>query len=431
MPGLPTDEIYLEPDRDYSILVSAADSVRFTMARCLTEYNGHACATSSFVDETGATMEWHDFGLIEGPGWAANAVGGAYELIRWARFARAQEIERKALSVLDHVLEDGFIDPATGLIYGYRKTDTDGRFLNYERTNEYFGPGSMARIACQMLWAADLIPGDSRADRLTDAAKGVMGWIDDHLRDAPNGWFPRRCKPNGEHYRPDDPIFDHSGDGLFILDLMREHTERGMHDYTTALRAKLDVFARAGGMYGSINHDTYDSHESVSYAVAFRALLRCARLLVDPSLRDLAYSSALAGLAGFQMAEDRNGVATKGLLWMEKSWDTAYLWENAEASLAFIDAALDRASEGERSTAYQRTAVTILRAAAKHHYGPYGFLTEGVDWNNHVGRQHHFDQAEFGAIRYTEPFLNNLHIVEPTLRYVDHFDPGHDVERWG
>jgi len=44
-----------------------------------------------------------------------------------------------------------------------------------------------------------------------------------------------------------------------------------------------------------------------------------------------------------------------------------------------------------------------------------------VDWNNHVGRQHHFGEAEFGAIRYTEPFLNNLHIVEPTLLWADHF----------
>jgi len=42
-------------------------------------------------------------------------------------------------------------------------------------------------------------------------------------------------------------------------------------------------------------------------------------------------------------------------------------------------------------------------------------LTEGVDWNNHVGKQHHFNQAEYGDIKYTEPLLNNLHIVEPTL----------------
>ena len=59
--------------------------------------------------------------------------------------------------------------------------------------------------------------------------------------------------------------------------------------------------------------------------------------------------------------------------------------------------------------------LTILRAIAKHHHGRHGFLTEGVDWNNHVGKQHHFDEAEYGDIKYTEPLLNNLHIVEPTL----------------
>ncbi len=59
--------------------------------------------------------------------------------------------------------------------------------------------------------------------------------------------------------------------------------------------------------------------------------------------------------------------------------------------------------------------LTILRAIAKHHQRDTGFLTEGVDWNNHVGKQHHFDEAEYGDIKYTEPLLNNLHIVEPTL----------------
>jgi len=43
-----------------------------------------------------------------------------------------------------------------------------------------------------------------------------------------------------------------------------------------------------------------------------------------------------------------------------------------------------------------------------------------VDWNNHVGQQHHVDQAQFAAIRYTEPFLNNQHIAEPTWFYLEH-----------
>jgi hypothetical protein len=110
------------------------------------------------------------------------------------------------------------------------------------------------------------------------------------------------------------------------------------------------------------------------------------------------------------MKENRNGVQTKGLLFMEKSWDTAYLWENAEAALAYIEAYIDT-----NNKSYLADGLTILRAIAKHHHGQYGFLTEGVDWNNHVGKQHHFNEAEYGDIKYTEPLLNNLHIVEPTL----------------
>ncbi|MGC8779885.1 MAG: hypothetical protein ACP5UQ_03380, partial [Anaerolineae bacterium] len=66
----------------------------------------------------------------------------------------------------------------------------------------------------------------------------------------------------------------------------------------------------------------------------------------------------------------------------------------------------------------QHTAgIAILRGIADHHYGDRGFLTEGVDWNNHVGQQHHIAQALYGAIRYTEPLLNNLHFLGPTLYY--------------
>ena len=101
---------------------------------------------------------------------------------------------------------------------------------------------------------------------------------------------------------------------------------------------------------------------------------------------------------------------TAGLLYMEKSWDTAYLLENAEAALAYIEAYADSDDK-----AYLREGLKILVAIAQHHHGQYGFLTEGVDWNNHVGAEHHFDGEEYGDIKYTEPLLNNLHIVEPTL----------------
>src|SRR5262249_1220632 len=155
-------------------------------------------------------------------------------------------------------------------------------------------------------------------------------------------------------------------------------------DHAGHVREKLDVIMARRGIYGSINHDTYDPDENVARAETFRLFLRAARFFRDPALSAFAYDNALAGLERFQMREDRNGVATKGLLVMEDSWDTAYLWENAEAALAYLEA-----YEDTQNRDLLCCAVTILRAIAKHHVGPHGFLTEGVDWNNHVGQEYH------------------------------------------
>ncbi|HIE50779.1 MAG TPA: hypothetical protein EYP85_03390 [Armatimonadetes bacterium] len=409
---------YLPENPEYTIFDSMRDSVRFTRERTLTTYRGHICSRSSFVDPEGRVMGWHDFGHLEGPGWAANAVGGAYELLRFARFTADAALEQTALSVLDHVLEDGFVRE-DGFIIGYRDTQRDELCLNFKHNSDWFCPGSMAKIAGQMLLCADL--DEARRSRLHAVATGCAAWLAEHVLPAPNGWFPRRCTPEGHPYPRraeggEDPCFAVSGDGLLVLLLWTELTRRGLADYTVSLSERARRFVEAGGYFGSLNHDTYDLRENVSYAVAFRVLHRAARLLEDASLRRFAYEVALAGLDRFKMAEDRNGVATRGLLWMEESWDTAYLWENAEAALAYLEAFAD--TEEER---YLRDALTILRASAKHHHGPYGFLTEGVDWNNHVGAQHHLDGAEFGDLQYTEPFLNNQHIVEPTLFYLETF----------
>jgi hypothetical protein len=250
---------------------------------------------------------------------------------------------------------------------------------------------------------------------MREAAIRTAEWLNTHVESTSNGWFPRRCESNGKHYPKNaygdsDILFQKSGDGLFIIQLYTGLTRRGLADYREIVRQKTNIFIEAGGFFGSINHDTYDEHENVAYSVAFRVLREAAKLLDEKTIRDFAYERCLGGLDQFKMKEDRNGVRTKGLLFMEKSWDTAYLWENAEASLAYIEAYIDT-----NNKSYLADGFTILRAIAKHHHGPYGFLTEGVDWNNHVGKQHHFNQAEYGDIKYTEPLLNNLHIVEPTL----------------
>lgn len=178
-----------------------------------------------------------------------------------------------------------------------------------------------------------------------------------------------------------------------------------------------------GGIFGSINQDVYDDHGDVACAVAFRFLRQASRLLNSREIRDFAYSKCLAGLDQFKVREDRNGAATRGLLFMARSWDTAYHCECAEASLAYLEAYTDR-----KQPDHLRDALTILRSIAKHHHGPHGFLTEGVDWNNHVGARHHIGGAKFGDIQYTRPFLNNQHIAAPTPYWLERglraTDPG-------
>lgn len=404
----------LPEDPTYTLLDSAKDSVRFTVERTFVEYNGHLAGKSSFVDKDGNIMGWHDFGNLEGPGWAANAAGGAYELYAFGLHTKDKALREKALSLLDHVLEDGFIDYDTGFITGYRETTTDKFCLNYQHKDNWFCPGSMAKIAYQLLIFSDLVDGPRKAKMQSVAVK-TADWIHRNVRPTANGWYPRRCHPSGEHYPQNaygdgDILFEKSGDGLFIIQLNAALTQRELADYTDDVRRSVKVFTDAGGLFGSINHDTYDEHECVAYAVAFRTLREAAKLLKDDAVRAFACDKCLAGLDQFKMTEDRNGVQTKGLLYMEKSWDTAYLWENAEAALAYFEA-----YEDTRNEQYREDGLTILRAIARHHQRDTGFLTEGVDWNNHVGKQHHFGGAEYGDIQYTEPLLNNLHLVEPTL----------------
>ena len=420
-------KFYVPENPKYTIADSALDSVRFTLEKTLrTDERGHLVSISSFVDPEAGVMGWHDFGRLEGPGWAANAVGGACEIYLLGRFLKKPEWRAKALGILDHVIEGGFIDEQSGFVRGYRETTTGKFCLNYKHNGDWFCPGSMAKVAFQLLIFADELEADRRAGRLRTAAVRCARWIEDHVEGVPNGWYPRRTTPAGKVYRKspdggDDPFWQTSADGLFILQLEAALTARGLADYRPQLRQKTGVFVRAGGIFGSINHDTYDARENVAYSVAFRTLLPVSKLLADDALRTFAYEKCLAGLEQFKMSDDRNGVATRGLLYMEKTWDTAYLWENAEAALAYFEAAAEtRPHDPARSRQYELDGLVILRAIAKHHHGPHGFLTEGVDWNNHVGQQHHVGRVRFGDIRYTEPFLNNQHIAEPTLYYLKH-----------
>jgi len=430
------EPFYLPADPTYSIVDSSRDSVRFAL-HCLVPEGDGLRAKSTFVDPQGQPALWHEFGAVEGVGWAANAVGGAIELIEHARFFAEPAVEEPARKLLHHAVHGGFVDAQTGFLRPYRDLSNGRYFLNYlhaERHDRWFCAGSAAKVALQYLWAADLCAGTPLGEESRACGMRLARWLRDHVEPAPNGWFPRRSYPDGKPYPftatgdDRDPFFDGSGDGLYLLWLYAEMARRGEEGFRPRLERPLKAFLDAGGFFGSMNHDTYDRHENVCYAVAFRVLTRLADggFSSDPEgLRRFAFEKCLKGLERFEMTDDRNGVATRGLLWMEASWDTAYLWENAEAALAWLEAA--RAT-GRRD--WLNKGATILRAAAKHHYGPHGFLTEGVDWNNHNGQfakvgdkeiPIHVGSGVFGAVNYTQPLLNNLHIVEPTLYYLRHF----------
>ena len=154
------------------IFTSARASVGFALS-CLEPVGKNLRARSSFVDPEGQIMHWHEFGDLEGPGWAANAVGGAHLLYRWGRFLSDEAVQSSALRLLDHVLEDGFILP-DGFIWPYFDLAKNHFCLNYTHNDDWLCPGSLAKIGVQMLeFAADLGETEPRSSASTDGRRPV------------------------------------------------------------------------------------------------------------------------------------------------------------------------------------------------------------------------------------------------------------------
>lgn len=398
------------------LFASAHASANFAQV-CLEPYQGNLRAISSFVTPEAEIMHWHEFGDLEGPGWAANAVGGAHLLYLWGEYCQDDRLKQDSIALLRHILEDGFIDEHEGLIWPYYDLARNQFCWNYIHGMEWLCPGSLAKIGVQLIEFARVLPDETLVRSMNEAAQKLADWLLDRLSFLENGWLPRRITPQGDPYplTPNgnpDPIFDHSADGLFILHLCALLNTFGHTRFKEPAVRLGNAFVDSGGIFGSINHDTYDSHESAAYACSFRILHQSADLLHQNNWRHFAYSNILPALDQFRMLEDRNGLPTKGLLWMERSWNTAYLWENAEAAQAYLEAWKET---GE--TDHLSKGKAILEAIVMHHHGNLGFLTEGVDWDNYVSSQHHVDMKEYEDIRYTEPLLNNMHFLLPTLNY--------------
>jgi len=425
--GGPPYAFFVAEDADHTIVDSALDSVRYLAHVSERDPDGHLVCRSVDGDPEGLVPYRGRF--MDGVGYCADSIFGCQVLVRLGRVLHSPELEAAGFSYLDHALSVGFFDDPEVPAFLYRDVES-GEFLhNLEARSEYLELGHIARVGRQLLLAADLDTDQQRAARCRDIAVRIARWATEAERCA-NGWYPRRCTPDRGVYpwAPDafgpvdlgtvapDPIHDRSGAGAFVIELAAAVTGAGLDDLRGVLGRDVEAFVGAGGHFASTNTDTEDMAENVSYAVAFQALVQAADVLDSTEVRDFAYAQCLSPLERFELAEDCRGVQTKGLLYMEDSWNAACTWEIAEAVQAYLIAFGER---GRRSDAFK--ALTMLRALSKHHHGPNGFLTEAVDWDGHSVAARHFPGEAIGDIRTTHPFLNNLHIVNPTATYLERF----------
>ena len=424
---------YLPEDPDYTIVDSALDSIRFL--RAVSEPDNYGDLFCRSVDATPEGLEPYRGRFMEGVGYCADSVFGGHYLVRFGRAVKRPELEAMGWSYLDHTLAGGFFDDPDVPVRLYRDTDS-GRFLdNLEGRDGYIEHGHIARVGHQLLQVAHLDPQTERAERSRAIAIRVAEWIDESQR-CDNGWFPRRSRPDGSvfPYAVDslgptdlpgleypDPISDRSGAGSMALHFLAEATRTGLYEATTSVRAAAQAFVDAGGHFGSVNTDTEDLAENVSFALGFQALLAAADVLEDSDLSDFAFERCLSGLEQFELISDLNGCATKGLLYMETSWNAACTWEIAISAAAYLDAHSRRPKRE-----FLLKSLTMLRGLAKHHHGDLGFLTEAVDWDGHSPKTRHLGRAGLGDIGTTHPFLNNLHLLEPTVLFLETAAIGHE-----
>jgi hypothetical protein len=430
---------YLPENPQYTVVQSALDTVRFLRHVSEPDDAGHLMCRSIDATPDGQLAPYRGR-FMEGVGYCADSIFGAHVLVRLGRVTRRPEFEAMGFSYLDHALAAGFFDDPNLPVRLYRDTETRKLLDNLEDHDGYVELGHMARVATQLIHLAGLDPDGQRAERCRGIASRTAAWVMTTER-CPNGWYPRHCTPEGRVFpfatnafgpvdlkelTLGDPIHDRSGAGIFALQLLAAVTATGLVDATISLRDDVGAFVRAGGFFGSTNTDTEEVEENVSFAIAFQTLLEVSDVLSDPDLRRFAYDRCLEPLARFELTQDLNGVATKGLLYMEDSWNAACTWEMAEAAQAYLIAYADRHEQR-----HVVKALTILRGMAMHHHGPFGFLTEAVDWDGHSTSSRHFAGERYGDIMTTHPFLNNLHVLQPTVTYLERFairiDEGEDA----
>ena len=426
---------YLPEDPANTILDSAIASTRFAAKVCDDPGDGTLRCQSMDAIPDGSLVPFRER-MIDGVGYCTDTVFAANQIIRFGRLLESPQMVRFGERLAQHSFNGRFFDDPNLPVRLYLVLGEDKFLDNLEGHDTYIEPGHMARVGHQLLMLSDVVT-DDLAGRAREAGLRIATWTTTLERCA-NGWFPRRSTPDGRVFAhaadafgpvglgaplPPDPIFDRSGSGVLILQLLVEAHARGLAEFGDVISQTVDAFIAAGGHFGSTNSDTEDLQENVTYAMAFQALHQAGKLMDRPEWVDFAYAKCLEPLARFELTEDLNGLATKGLLYMEDSWNAACTWEIAEAAQAYLVAFGDR---GQRPDLHK--ALTMLRGLAKHHHGPHGFLTEAVDWDGHSVVTRHMDGQRYSDIVTTHPFLNNLHVLEPTVTFLERFAVRSDVD---
>jgi hypothetical protein len=417
---------YLPENPTFTILDSAIASARFATKVSETTEAGDLRCISPDADPDGKMYPLRGH-FVEGVGYCTDAVFAANQLIRFGQLLSSPDLISVGVRLARHVLLTGFFDDGEIPIRMYRDSNSAEFMDDLEGEGEHLELGHMARVAHQLLALAEVIDDADMAAKATAASLRFADWLEG-VQLCDNGWYPRRSSRDGSVYRlapraigpvtlvgplKPDPVWDISGCGALILQFLAALQRTGLRDVSTSLARGVETFIQGGGYFGSVNTDTEDPRENVAYAMAFLAINDAAKVLNVDRWTTFAYESCLGPLSDFEMCEDVNGLETKGLLWMEHNWNSACMWEIAEAAEAYMVAYADRAQRG-----HLLKALTMLRGMAKHHHGPHGFLTEAVDWDGHSTVLRHFEGRRYSDIAVTHPFLNNLHVLEPTVSYL-------------
>ena len=345
---------YLAEDPDNTILDSAIDSVRFAAKVCDDPGDGTLRCQSMDAIPDGTLVAFRER-MIDGVGYCTDTVFAANQIIRFGRLLDSPGMVRFGERLAEHCFNGGFFDDPKLPVRLYLVLGSNQFLDNLEGHETYIEPGHMARVGHQLLMLSDVVE-EGMAARAREAGARIAAWTTT-LERCPNGWFPRRSTPDGQVFAhaadafgpvslgaalPPDPIYDRSGSGVLILQLLVEAQARGLGDFSAAIarhhrrlhrgrRPFREHQQRHRGPRGERDlRDGLPGAARRGKADGAAGLGRLRLLRVPRATRSLR-----AGGGPQRAGHERAPV-------MEDSWNAACTWEIAEAAQAYLVAFGDR-----------------------------------------------------------------------------------------